>query len=51
VMAIPSIISSFYGMNVPVPLEGSPHAFLSIVILTVSVTGAAIMVFMKKGYF
>lgn len=32
VMAIPTIIASFYGMNVPVPFASNPYAFYGIVV-------------------
>ena len=35
VMAVPTIITSFYGMNVPLPYQASPFAYIGITILSV----------------
>ncbi|NLC72968.1 MAG: magnesium transporter CorA family protein, partial [Ruminococcaceae bacterium] len=35
VMAVPTIITSFYGMNVPLPYQASPYAYIGITILSV----------------
>lgn len=48
VMAIPTIISGFFGMNVPVPLAHSAHGFLVITILTITLCGL-IFVFLRKN--
>lgn len=37
IMAIPTIISSFFGMNVPVPFTNNPYAFLGIVFLSIGI--------------
>lgn len=46
VLTIPTIISSFWGMNVPVPLQNNPLGFLAIVVITILVT--LITVYMLK---
>lgn len=38
VMSIPTMIASFWGMNVPVPLAKSPHGFLILVIASLILT-------------
>lgn len=48
VLTIPTIISSFWGMNVPVPFQESPFGFLSITILTVLVTLIVVYILKKK---
>lgn len=34
VMAVPTMVASFFGMNVPVPLEGQPFAFLIVILIS-----------------
>lgn len=34
VMAVPTMVASFFGMNVPVPLEGKPYAFLIVILIS-----------------
>ena len=38
VMSIPTMIASFWGMNVPVPLADSPHGFAVLVIASLILT-------------
>ena len=38
VMSIPTMIASFWGMNVPVPLADSPHGFVVLVIASLILT-------------
>lgn len=51
IMAVPTIIGSFWGMNVPVPFEGQPHAFTGIIILSVIFTVIIAVIMMKKKLF
>ncbi|MDF2523097.1 MAG: magnesium transporter [Clostridiales bacterium] len=52
VMAIPTMIASFFGMNVPMPFkENDPFAFVYILGFSVIVSLAAIYVLSKKGMF
>ncbi len=51
VMAIPTIISSFFGMNVPVPLHDSPFAFGCIMVLSLSICFVAAYVMSKRDLF
>lgn len=48
VMAIPTIISGFFGMNVKVPLASTAHGFLMISVATVTICGV-IFVVLKKN--
>lgn len=34
VMAVPTMVASFFGMNVPVPLESKPYAFLIVILIS-----------------
>ncbi|EHL69294.1 magnesium transporter CorA family protein [Cloacibacillus evryensis] len=51
VMAIPTMIASFFGMNVPVPWEGHPLGFIFVGFIAVLMTIAAIWVLWKKRLF
>lgn len=51
VMAIPTMISSFFGMNVNLPFQSSNFAFLYIFCLSVLVTLAVSYVLYKRGMF
>jgi magnesium transporter len=48
VMGVPTIISGFFGMNVPVPLATTVHAFLLIALMTVAIC-AVIFAVLKKS--
>jgi len=50
ILTIPTIISSIFGMNVRLPLQGSPAAFLWIMALTAAVSAFTLGVFAKKGW-
>lgn len=48
VFTIPIIIVSVYGMNVPLPFAGSPHAFWVISLTTAILTAITIWLFKRK---
>lgn len=48
VLTIPTIISSFWGMNVHVPLQDNPLGFLAIVVITVLVTLIAVYILKRR---
>ena len=48
VLMIPSMVFNIYGMNVPLPFQGSPHAFWIITVMTVGVTVYVLWLFRKK---
>lgn len=48
VLSIPTIIGGIWGMNVPVPLEKSPHGFLIICVVTGMITILVLWVLHKK---
>ncbi|MHC1721693.1 MAG: magnesium transporter CorA family protein [Aminipila sp.] len=48
VMAIPTIITSFFGMNVPIPYQGSPYACMGIVLLTIILMIFGALIITKK---
>ncbi|MBL8051444.1 MAG: magnesium transporter CorA family protein [Anaerolineales bacterium] len=48
---VPTIVASFYGMNVTLPGEGNPSAFLSVLGLALGLTAVATYVFYKRDWF
>ena len=48
---VPTIVASFYGMNVTLPGEGYPFAFLSVIGLALGLTAFATYIFYKRNWF
>lgn len=49
IMAVPTMIASFYGMNVRgIPMADSPHAFWIVVLLTIAATAASTIILIKN---
>lgn len=51
ILSLPTMIASFYGMNVRLPYEDSPHAFLIVFVIVVVVTIPIILLFRKRDWF
>jgi len=51
ILSIPTMIGSFWGMNVPVPFAGHAYGFGIVILLSVVLTIFAIIFFKKKGMF
>jgi magnesium transporter len=51
VLALPTMIASFYGMNVGLPLEGHPSAFLIVLGVSLLVSLAVVLIFWRKDWF
>ncbi len=51
ILMLPTLIASFYGMNVDIHLEGMPHAFVYIVLFSFSLSALAFAVFKKIKWF
>ena len=51
VMAIPTMIASFFGMNVPVPWASQPFGFYIVGIVAVALTVLTIFLLWKKRFF
>jgi len=47
ILAIPTMISSYWGMNIPVPLQGNPYGFIIMIFLSILV-GAVVTIWLKK---
>jgi magnesium transporter len=51
VLSLPTMVASFYGMNVNIPFQHSHHAFWIPMIIAVTLSGVTAFVFWKKRYF
>ena len=51
ILNLPTIVASYYGMNVKLPGEDHPLAFLTVIGLSVSVTAIATYIFYKRVWF
>lgn len=51
ILSIPTMLASFWGMNVPVPGSGNPYGFLIVMALSALATIFTIIYFRKKGMF
>jgi magnesium transporter len=51
ILNMPTIVASFYGMNVDLPGESHPLAFLTVIGLSLALTALATYVFYKRNWF
>ncbi|NPV52649.1 MAG: hypothetical protein HPY71_03900 [Firmicutes bacterium] len=51
VLALPTMLASFYGMNVKLPLAGLPYAFHIILGMSLAISIAAIVFLAKRKMF
>lgn len=51
ILNIPIMVASFYGMNVQLPGEGYPFAFLSLIGLALTLTAILTFIFYKRDWF
>jgi magnesium transporter len=51
VISMPTIVSSFFGMNVNVPLAGHPAGFAIVILVAMAFTGIAVWIFIKRDWF
>lgn len=51
ILMVPTLIASFYGMNVPVYLEDMSHAFAIIILLSIALSATAFLIFRKIKWF
>lgn len=51
VMSIPTMIASFYGMNVPLPLADRHGAFAMTIGLSLTISAIVVLIFRKKDWF
>lgn len=51
VLSLPTMVASFYGMNVQLPLQAHPLAFVAIIIFTVFISLVIVYIFAKRDWF
>lgn len=51
VISLPTMVASFYGMNVPLPFQNSPHAFIIVMGITVFLACMGIFLLRRKDMF
>ena len=49
IMSIPTMIGSFWGMNVPMPFGNNPLGFLIVITISVTATCIVAVFFNRKG--
>ncbi len=50
-LAIPTMVTSFYGMNIKLPIESNPHAYLYILLTCTILTLIFVFIFKKAKWF
>jgi len=51
IINVPAVVAAFYGMNVTLPGEGHPLAFLMVFGISLTLTAIAIFIFYKRDWF
>ena len=51
ILALPTMVASFFGMNVPLPWENSPHGFALVLGLSAVISGLSAYYLAKKNMF
>jgi magnesium transporter len=51
VVSLPTIVSSFYGMNVDLPLQDHPLAFVFTLVFSLALVAVAVYIFAKRDWF
>lgn len=51
ILMLPTLVASVYGMNVKLPFQDSPHAFLITMIISVMLSVIGVFIFMKRRWF
>lgn len=51
ILSLPTMIASFYGMNVGLPLQSHPLAFIFVILFCLVLIGGAIYIFAKRDWF
>jgi len=51
IINVPAVVAAFYGMNVALPGESHPLAFLTVIGISLSLTAIAIFIFYKRDWF
>jgi magnesium transporter len=51
IINVPAVVAAFYGMNVDLPGESHPFAFLTVIGISLFLTAIAIFIFYKRDWF
>ncbi len=51
IVSLPGTVAAFYGMNVALPGEGHPLAFLLVLAIAIALTSTATLIFYKRDWF
>lgn len=51
ILMLPTLVASFYGMNVELPLQNLPYAFLLTLIVSFALSLMVVLFFLKKNWF
>ena len=51
ILAIPTVISSFFGMNVPVPMTDDPYAFIYVALIAMIIASISAYILWRKDMF
>jgi magnesium transporter len=51
IVSLPGTVAAFYGMNVVLPGEGHPQAFLLVFGMAIALTAVATIIFYKRDWF
>ncbi|WP_299089129.1 magnesium transporter CorA family protein [uncultured Metabacillus sp.] len=51
IMALPTMVASFYGMNVPIPFQNYPYSFFVAIIISFILSSITAVIFWKKRFF
>jgi magnesium transporter len=51
ILTLPTLVASFYGMNVTLPLQNTPHAFYLTLFISFAISVVAVIIFLKKKWF
>jgi len=51
ILSFPTMVASFYGMNVDLPFQHNPYAFILAISMAVLLAGLTAFIFWKKKYF
>gem|GEM_PF-3037791 len=50
-MSIPTIVTSFFGMNVKLPFQNLDLAYLLIIVLFLTISAVIVYLFIKRDWF
>lgn len=48
VLMLPTLVASIYGMNIPLPFQESPYAFIITMMISMILAGTAAIIFLRK---